>query len=180
MKKVFLIVLALELAVCACGNSSPTATPNTQTTGNWEAFLLGGTDQASLLNFVVAFNVTNSGPLDFTGFSFFNQGACFANGTNEQTENGTATLNTASAGIVTGTLTMNIASATNGNAMALTGTVTGNSNGTTTTTGNLTNGVVVGTWTLTGAAGDPSCSVPSGTFVMCQNPTGGTCPAPVT
>jgi hypothetical protein len=180
MTKLALIVLALELAVCGCGNSTPSATNNTQTTGNWEAFLTGGTDQASLLNFVVAFNVTNTGPLDFTGFSFFNQGACFANGINDETQNGSATLNTASAGTVTGTLLMNVISTTNGNALALTGTLTGNSNGTTTTTGNLTNGVVVGQWTLTGEAGDPSCNVTNGTFVMCQNPSGGTCPAPTT
>jgi len=183
MKKLALIVLALELAVCGCGNSSPTATPNTQTTGNWEAFLTGGTAQASLLNFIVSFSVKNSGPLDFNSspaISFFNQGACFGTNVNDETLNGTATLNTANAGTVTGTFLLNVISTTNGNALALTGTLTGNSNGTTTTTGNLTNGVVVGQWTLTGGAGDPSCSVPSGTFVMCQNPTGGTCPAPVT
>lgn len=178
MKKLFLIVLALELAVCGCGNSGPTANNNTQTSGNWEAFLLGGTNQASLLNFVVAFNVKNSGPLDFQGFSFFNDGACFSNGTDQETENGSALLNTANAGTVTGTLNLNILSATNGNTLSLSGTLTGTSNGTTTSTGNLTNGVVVGTWTLTGGSGDPSCSVPTGTFTMCQSPTNGVCPAP--
>lgn len=182
MKKLALIVLMLELAVCGCGNSTPTTNNNTQTTGNWEAFLTGGTAQASLLNFVVSFNVTNSGPLDFTdpGVSFFNQGACFGTDVNDETENGTATLNTANGGTVTGTLNMNIVSTTNGNTLTLSGTLTGNSNGTTTTTGNLTNGVVVGTWSLSGGGGDASCTG-SGSFLMCQNPTsGGTCPAPTT
>ncbi|HEX3819094.1 MAG TPA: hypothetical protein VHW45_02120 [Candidatus Sulfotelmatobacter sp.] len=185
MKKLALIVLALELAVCGCGNPNPTATPNTQTTGNWEAFLSGGTAQASLLNFVVTFTVTNNGPLDFPTtppISFFNQGACFGTNVNDERLNGTATLNTANAGTVTGTLNLNVISTTNANTLMMSGTLTGNSNGTTTTTGNLTNGVVVGQWTLTGAAGDPSCSMPSpgGTFVMCQDPVNGTCPAPTT
>ncbi len=178
-------MLALELAVCGCGNSSSHCDSKYANHRK-----LGGLShsavptQASLLNFVVSFNVTNSGPLDFNSSpaSLLQSGGLLCNGTNERrnTErDGHAEHRMA--GIVTGTFTMNIDfRTTNGNAMALTGTLTGNSNGTTTTTGNLTNGVVVGPWTLTGAAGDPSCSVPSGTFVMCQNPTGGTCPAPVT
>lgn len=184
MKKLALIVLALELAVCGCGNSSPTANNNTQTTGNWEAFLSGGTAQASLLNFIVGFSVENNGPLQFNSppIAFINQGACFGTSVNDETLNGTATLNTANGGTVTGTLTLNVISATNGNTLSLTGTLTGNSNGTTTSVGKLTNGVVVGTWTLSGAGGDPSCAVSSPQpFVMCQTPTsGGTCPAPTT
>ena len=183
MKKLALIVLALELAVCGCGKALRRRRRIPKPPEIGRPFLTGGTAQASLLNFIVSFSVKNSGPLDFNSspaISFFNQGACFGTNVNDETLNGTATLNTANAGTVTGTFLLNVISATNGNALALTGTVTGNSNGTTTTTGNLTNGVVVGQWTLTGGAGDPSCSVPSGTFVMCQNPTGGTCPAPVT
>jgi hypothetical protein len=171
MKKLaFLMVLALELAVCSCGSStSAPTTTNTATTGNWEAQLTGGADQASLLNFVTSFSVTNTGPLNITGFSFINAGKCFANGVNGSTETGTATLITGSANQVTGTLDFTVKSVTPaGNTLSLTGNLTGTSNGTPTTTGTLSNGVVVGTWTLTGGAGDSTCAVPQGNFVMCQ------------
>jgi hypothetical protein len=169
MKKLLLLVLALEFAVCGCGNKTTTTTASTSTSGNWEAKLTGGTEQASLLNFVVAFSVTNSGPLDITGFSFINDGACFATGVNGENETGSATFTTASTGAVTGTLNLGVNSLSPaGNILTMTGALTGNSNGTTTTTGTLTNGVVVGTWTLSGGAGDPSCSG-SGSFVMCEN-----------
>jgi hypothetical protein len=169
MKKfAILIGLALELAVCGCGSSSPSTQVNTTTSGNWEARMTGGTDQASLLNFVTAFSVTNSGPLNITGFGFINSGKCFANGANQETVTGSATLNSASTGAVTGTLSLNVKSVTPaGNSLALTGNLTGTSSGTTGTTGTLSNGIVVGTWTLTGGQGDPSCTG-SGAFLMCQ------------
>jgi len=170
MKKLgILTVLALQIAVCACGTSPNTSTTNnTQATGNWEAILTGGIQQASLLNFVTTFSVTNSGPLDITGLSFFNSGACFGTGANATTESGSAKLTTASAGSVTGTLTLTVNSQTpSGNSLTLTGDLTGTSNGTTSTTGTLSNGVVVGTWKLTGGQGDPSCTG-TGSFVMCQ------------
>ena len=180
MKKLAcLIVLALELAVCGCGsNTIAPATTNTSTTGSWEAQLTGGTDQASLLNFVTFFSVNTSGPLTITDFSFFNAGKCFANGTKGSTESGTATLNTGSAGQVTGTLDFKVVSTVPaGNTLELKGTLTGTSNGTPTTTGILSNGVVVGTWTLTGGAGDASCAVPNPQpFIMCQGSN--TCTAP--
>jgi hypothetical protein len=170
MKKLAcLIGLALELAVCGCGsNTIAPKTTNTSTAGNWEAQLTGGTDQSSLLNFVTSFSVTNSGPLTITGFGLINAGKCFANGVNGSTESGSATLVTGSANQVTGTLNFKVVSTTPaGNTLALTGNLTGTSNGTPTTTGTLSNGVVVGTWTLTGGAGDSSCTG-SGNFVMCQ------------
>ena len=180
-KLAILVMLAVELAVCGCGNNTPSTVTNTSTTGNWEAFLIGGDLQASLLNFVVAFNVTNSGPLNISGFAFFNQGACFGTVANAEKETGTANFTTSTANAVTGTFNMTVNSTTNGNVLTLTGSLTGTSNGTTTTTGTLSNGVVVGTWSLKGGQGDPSCSVPQGTFTMCQNPTtGGVCPAPTT
>jgi hypothetical protein len=113
--------------------------------------------------------VTNSGPLSISGFHFFNNGKCFGNNVNDSTETGTATLVTGSANQVTGTLDFTVNSVTPaGNTLSLTGNLTGTSNGTPTTTGTLTNGVVVGTWSLTGGAGDPTCSVTQGNFVMCQ------------
>ena len=173
MKKLaILLAIALEMAVCGCGNSTPTSTiTTTASSASWEAQLTGGTGQASLLNFVVTFSANTTGPLNVTGFSFFNQGACFTTTAKSQTVSGTATLTTTATDTVTGPFALTIKSNSNSNTLQLTGTVTGTSSGTTTTIGNLTKGVVVGTWTLNSS--DSNCtggaaSPPSGTFVMCQ------------
>jgi hypothetical protein len=176
MKKLAIIlVMALEIAVCGCGGNttSTTSTPTTSTNGNWESQLINGTGQSSLLNFVVSFSVNNTGPLDITGFSFFNANSCFQTGTDAETESGTATLSTTNAGTVSGPFTLTITAAGTGTALGLTGTITGTSNGTTTTTGTLSGGSVVGTWTLKpGANADSSCTaVTDGTFIMCQGAT---------
>ena len=171
MKKLLttLMVLALEFSVCACGsNPSNSTVNNTTTAGNWEAQLSGGTEQASLLNFVVTFAVTNSGPLNVTGLGFLNQSSCFGNLATDQTETGNASFTTSNAGQVTGTLDLTIKSNSTGSVLALTGQLTGTSNGTTTTVGSLTNGVVAGTWTLTPGTSASSCNSGSGSFVMCQ------------
>jgi hypothetical protein len=186
MKKVatLLLMVALEIAVCACGNP-PTNKTTTQAKGNWEALLTGGTAQAAHLNFVTEFNVTpneagTAEPLDITGFGFFNQGACFAtdqNGISTENESGTATITTnTGTNQVTGTLTLTVDSLTPaGNTLTLTGNLTGTSNGSTTTIGVLSNGVVQGAWTLTGGAGDSSCTG-GGSFIMCQDAN--TCTVP--
>jgi hypothetical protein len=182
MKKLaILIVLALELAVCGCGGNttSSTETPTTSTNGNWEAQLINGTGQSSLLNFVVSFSVNDTGPLDINGVSFFNQNSCFQAGLNTTTESGTATLSTTNAGTVSGPFTLTITAAGTGTKLTLNGTIAGTSNGTTTTTGTLSNGNVVGTWTLKpGSGADQSCTpVPANstdaqpTFIMCQGAT---------
>jgi hypothetical protein len=173
MKKLALMaLLALEMATCGCANSTNPNTPNTEAKGNWEAQLTGGTDQAALLNFVTAFNVTNSGPLNITGFGFFNSGACFGTGTTAETETGTANFTTSSTNTVSGTLDMTITSTTTGSVLSLSGTLTGTSNGTTTTTGTLSNGVVVGNWSVqttnADCTGAPTSNNP-GTFIMCQD-----------
>jgi len=173
-----LVLLALEFAVCGCANNTPSTVTNTATSGNWEAQLInpsGG--QASLLNFVVSFNVTNSGPLKITGFGFFNDNACFAKDFKSQTETGNASSTTDSTGHVKGTLSLKITSSTTGSVLTLTSNpdgLTGTSNGTTTTTGTLSKGVVVGTWTLTPGAtasanGCNAVNAPDATFVMCQD-----------
>ena len=179
MKKLaILALLALELGVCGCGNGTPKNSTTTTANGNWEALLSGGTGAASELNFVTTFTVTdttgaNNQPLDVTAFSFFNAGACFANGTDTSTWAGNATLNTSGTNQVTGTLTFTVVSRTPaGNTLSLTGSLTGTSNGTTTTTGTLSNGVVSGTWTLSGSSG---CTG-GGTFIMCQGSN--TCTVP--
>ena len=175
MKKLaILTLLALEIAVCGCGNSKPSDTVSTSTSGNWEAQLTGGTGGASQLNFVTSFSVTNSGPLSITGFGFINAGPCFSTTLNAENESGSATFATDSTGAVTGTLTYSVQSS-GGNSLSLSGNLTGNSNGTTTTTGTLSNGVVAGTWQLTGGQGDPSCTG-TGDFIMCQGTN--TCTVP--
>ncbi len=173
MKKLALLALALELAVCGCGTSgAPSNVTNTQATGNWEAQLTGGTEQASLLNFVTTFTVTNSGPLDVTGFGFFNAGSCFSTGTNAETLAGNASFTTSSTNTVTGTLTLTVTSTTTGSVLTLgtptPATLTGTSNGTTTTTGTLSNGIVVGQWSLSPGNNATSCNAGSGSFIMCQ------------
>ena len=173
MKKlVFLMVLALELAICGCGsNTIANPSTNTAASGNWEAQLTGGFDQSSLLNFVTAFRIFDTGPLDISSFNFYNEGKCFANGTIDvpgSRETGTATLITGSADQVTGTFNFKVTSISPpGNVLTMTGNLTGTSNGTPQVTGTLSNGVVVGTWTLSGGAGDASCAG-SGNFIMCQ------------
>jgi hypothetical protein len=173
MKKLALVaLLALEFAVCGCGTSgSPQTFTNTEATGNWEAQLSGGTDQAALLNFVTNFTVTNNGPLNVTGFGFFNAGSCFATGTNAESVTGTANFGTnVATNQVTGTLGLTITSTTNGSVLTLKdGTLTGTSNGTTSTTGTLSNGVVVGQWSLQPGSGTTGCNSAQGTYILCQD-----------
>jgi hypothetical protein len=167
-KLAFVAVLALELAVCACGTStSNTSVVNTTANGTWEATLTGGSANTSLLNFVTQFTVTDQGPITITSVAFFNVGpnACFTTGLNEENETGSANFGTNSNGTVVGTLSLTINSVNPpGNTLVLTGNLTGTSNGTTTTTGVLSNGVVSGTWTLKGTSG---CTG-NGNFLMCQ------------
>ncbi len=174
MKKlVFLLVLALELAVCGCGsNTIAPTTSNTSASGNWEGQITGGSGQASLLNFLTTFSIYDTGPLDIKYFGFFNDGACFTKGTVSQpgsSETGTAALTTdTQTDQVTGTFSLTVLSIMpKGNKLFLQGNITGTSNATPQVTGILSNGVVEGTWTLTGGAGDPSCSG-TGNFIMCQ------------
>ncbi|HTW30180.1 MAG TPA: hypothetical protein VMD76_00785 [Candidatus Sulfotelmatobacter sp.] len=168
-----LIALALLLPVGGC-TDTPRSVNVTTSNGNWEAVLLNGTGQASLLNFVVDFSVTDTTgnanePLDITGFSFFNQGSCFTNGHDAESYSGEATLDTSASGLVTGTLNMSITSSTNGSMLTLQGNLTGTSNGTTTTTGTLSNAVVTGTWSLTPGKDATGCNaVVSEPFIMCQ------------
>jgi hypothetical protein len=168
MKKLaILLVLALEMALCGCGNSTPNNTPSTSASGNWEAQLSGSQGfDPNLLNFITGFSVgSGGGALDVTSVSFFNSSPCFAS---SASGNGSATLTTSSSGQVTGTMNLTINSGSGGNSLALTGQVSGTSNGT--SNGTLSNGVFWGTWTLTSS--DTKCTGgitnPAGTFTMCQ------------
>ncbi len=160
MKKlVLLALLALELAVCGCGNSTNASNvPTTaSSSSNWEAILSGGAAQAGVLNFVTTFSVgTGGGTLDITYFSFLTSGPCFGT----QTENGSAVFTTSSTNQVTGTLTYTVTGTSTSSVLTLNGdTVKGTSNN-----GTLQSGAVSGTWTLTGPTG---CSG-SGSFILCQ------------
>jgi hypothetical protein len=192
MKKLaLLLVLAVEVAVCGCGNPPIKTVVTTNTSGNWEAQLFSNNAPVSDLNFVTSFNITNgtnttvsNEPIEITGFGFFNSGACFDTGLTAQTETGTATLNTNNAGQVTGSFTFVITSKTiPANVLTLTtspnGELTGTSNGTTTTIGTLSKGVVVGTWTLKSSNSSCNNSNPNNTntFLMCQGAATCTPPA---
>lgn len=144
-----LMLLALELATVGCGSNNNNNNNNTSVGGDWEAQLFGGTGQASLLHFVVSFNAIDSGPLDITGFAFFNHGACFStNDLKSNSGSGDASFTTSNAGKVYGTLDLTVVSKTTGSTLSLAGTLTGTSNGTPTSTGALSNGVVVGKWSM--------------------------------
>jgi len=175
-----LLVVGLGCVVWGCGNNVPRTVTNTTTTGNWEAQLIDPTGgPGTQLNFVVSFNVTNNGPLDITGFAFFNQGPCFTTGLTTSTQSGNASFTTNTAtGQVIGNLNLTITSTTNSSVLTLTSNpngLTGTSSGTLTTTGVLSNGVVVGTWTLKNST-DSGCNSPAQgtngtgfTFIMCQD-----------
>ncbi len=189
MKKVvILVLLALLSLLCGCGKSNPPNAITTNTSGNWEAQLTGGTGAAADLNFVINFTVSNTTGesaqgLSISGFSFINDGPCFLTGVSATTQAGSATITTLSTSQVTGsmsmTITSNAASGTQqGTVLTLTSVdgVFGTSSGTTATSGTLSNGIVVGTWSLssTVAANQAMCGTPTtapiqGSFIMCQN-----------
>jgi hypothetical protein len=181
MKKLaFLLALALELAVCGCGTTPPNPVITTSINGLWEARMLGGTGEASELGFTTTLIPENSGPLNISSFAFFNQGTCFDNGLNVVNVAGSANFTTnPGTDQVTGSLKLTVNSITpSGNVLTLIspdGGLTGISNGTTTTTGTLTNGVAVGTWTLSNNSNNAACQG-AGSFIMCQGAA--TCTVP--
>jgi len=191
MKKLaILMLLALELAVGGCSNT-PNKNPTTTTTANgyWEAKLTGGTGESSELNFVTQFIVQDvngyNEPLNVISLNFFNSGTCFSVDGRTATPVGSASYNTnTTTDQVTGTLSLSVTSLSPaGNTLALTSYTpsgfTGTSNGNPTgTTGTLSNGVVVGTWTLTGPCTTGITPPPTGTFIMCQATTTCAPPAP--
>lgn len=177
-----LALLAMALAVYGCGTGTPSSIIRTTTNGNWEAQLTGGLGEASQLNFVTQFTVTNENgigePLDITGLGFINAGQCFSNALNATTEVGSATITVLSTNQVQGTLSLTISSVTPpDNILTLDGTnVYGTASGAAGSTGTLSNGVVTGTWTLTGPCTNGASPAPSGDFIMCQGAA--TCTVP--
>ncbi|HUO24726.1 MAG TPA: hypothetical protein VMU61_03610 [Candidatus Aquilonibacter sp.] len=153
MKQLAVVVLlALELAVLGCGSSTPTNTAPTAASGTWQAVLVGGSGEASTLNFVTTFSVNGDSSLDVTGIQFITVGPCFGAGS---TAGGSLSVSN-STGVVTGPFSFSVQSGT-GNTLTLAGT----ENGT----------VITGTWTLNGSGGcddSDSTTQPSRTFTMCQ------------
>jgi hypothetical protein len=182
MKKfAILLVMALEVALGACAYNAPRQQAITSTAGNWETQLINGTGQASLLNFVVGMSVITNGGLDITGFSFFNQNACFTTGLTAESEAGNVSFTTNNTtGQVVGSLNLTVTSNTTGSVLELNSDpngLTGVSNATLNTPGTLSNGVAVGNWKLTPGSGAGSgCTAQSGRFLMCQGAT--TCSPP--
>jgi hypothetical protein len=195
MKKLaILILLALQLAVSGCG-SSPKTTQAITTNSNsfWEATFTGSGaagDTASELTFTTQFAVSDllgeQQPLDIISLNFINasSNSCFSVNRDTSNAGGQYQFNTStSTDQVTGTLGLTITSTTpSGNVLQLasatdgfTGTSNGNING---TTGTLSDGVVVGTWTLTGSAACGGTNGIQGTFLMCQGATTCSPPAP--
>ncbi len=176
MKKALILpLLLLTLPVGGCGTSSSDV--QTAVGGVWEAQLSGGNDTGQGFSFTADFTVTGAGgSLSFSNFEFLTSGACFP--VNGLTPTGSMALTVNQTNFqVTGTFTLSVSA--NGNVLTLNGNVTGTENGTTGT--QLSNGMVTGTWTLTGtgANGCTDSAGASGSFTMCQSGSSSstTCPA---
>jgi hypothetical protein len=158
--KEFSFLLAVALLLNGCGAST---TPNVQQAsgGVWSSNMLGGEGPASGFTFIAQFTVSNNGALSITNFQFLTQvdGGCFP--VTGATPSGNLNVTFNSADQVSGTFAFKITSG--GNTLTLTSTqVTGTVNGTNNT---LSNGVITGTWALTGGTG---CNNVNGTFTMTQ------------
>jgi hypothetical protein len=188
MKKLaFLALLGLSLAVYGCGSRNlDTTRTNTTASGEWEAHVDGGLGSASELNFVTAFSVTDNGSgtnlsLEITSFSFINAGKCFPNGIDTSSQKGNTTFSTITGtdqvvGQMSYTVGSNVPPGSLLTLSSYTNGFTGISTATQNQTGTLSNGVVVGTWTLTNNDSSNTDCTGNGTFIMCQ--AAATCTAP--
>ncbi len=157
------ILLSLVLMLSGCGDTNSV---QAGVGGIWSASLTGGDGEASGFSFVAQFTLSGSS-LSFSSLQFINynqsgnqQASCFPLSPPTSSDTGSSDLSANSAGQVTGTMSIIVTSG--GNTLTLTSTtVSGTIN---TNTNVLSNGVVTGTWTITGAT---ACSG-SGTFTMTQ------------
>jgi hypothetical protein len=178
MKKLAVgVLLGLAIILSSCATSTVNPQIVTSTAGDWEGVLLGGTQDASKLNFVIVFssiNINGYGikPLTITNFNFLNNTSCFPvpKGVTGQPVSGTANLTTNNANQVSGQIIITVTSAPPANSTLI---LTSDALSGTNSNGNMTAGAVTGTWTLTSSS--PSCpAVPksvNATFTLCQNAT---------
>jgi hypothetical protein len=163
MRKIFILLL-LTLTAGGCGSNSSDV--QTAVGGVWEAQLTGGNDTGQGFSFTADFSVSGSGgTLSFSNFEFLTSGDCFP--VDGLTPSGSMALTVNQSNFqVTGTLSLTITAG--GNVLTLNGNVTGTENGSEGT--QLSNGMVTGTWTLTGsgATGCNDSSGASGSFTMKQ------------
>lgn len=160
MKQVaILLLLALFLNGCGSGSSDVQSAVG----GTWESQMLGGSSGASGFSFITEFNVTGAGgSLTIDTFQFLTAGPCFPIDGGTINGNMILTVNPDTFA-VTGPFVMTVVSGIN--TLTLNGTVTGTENGTTGT--ELIDGMITGTWTLTGSSG---CTDPTGgSFTMTQS-----------
>ena len=160
MKEVAILLL-VALMLNGCGSTTPTV--QSASGGIWQSAMLGGEGPASGLSFITQFTVANSGAISVSNFQFLNSipGGCFLVIGEDPSGILLASYNTADQVVPPFTFTFTVVSG--GNTLTLTGTsMTGQLN---TTTDTLSNGVIMGNWTVTGGTG---CNNVSGTFTMTQ------------
>ena len=158
--KEFAVLLLLALMLNGCGDNH-VANPQVAAGGIWQSEMIGGDGTASGLSFITQFTVANNGAMNITSFQFLTQidGGCFpvANGPRPT---GTLKVTPNSANQVSGTFSFSVVSGPN--TLTLTSTsVSGTLNGINDT---LSDGVIIGTWTVKGAG---TCNT-DGTFTMTQ------------
>lgn len=159
MKEVAILLL-LTVMLSGCGT-----TPSVQAGvgGIWAAVLVGGEGQASGFSFNTQFTVSGSA-LSFSSLEFLNNdpGGCFPLSPALSGDSGTADLSYNSADQLTNS-SVTITVTSGGNTLTLTSiSVTGTIN---TNTNVLSDGLITGTWALTGGAG---CTG-TGSFTMTQS-----------
>ena len=161
MKQIALILI-LTLLIPACGTNSSYV--QQAASGVWQAQLLAEEGAEPGLGFVVQFTVSGTGgTLSFSSFQFLTSNPCFPVSGNGLAPAGSMSLQVNTTTFqVTGSFDFTVSA--NGNTLALTGNVTGTENGVTGT--QLSNGSVLGSWTLTGTG---ACASASGSFIMTQS-----------
>ena len=167
MKEVAILLLA-ALLLNGCSNSTPTV--QSASGGTWQSVMVGGEGTASGFTFITQFTVANNGALSVSSFQFLNSippadGGCFP-ATILTTPTGSLIASFNSDDQVIPPFSFSYVVVSTGNTLTLTGTsMTGTLN---TTNNTLSNGIIMGTWTVQGST---TCTG-SGTFTMTQTTSG--------
>jgi len=153
-------LLLLTLGIAGCGS-----TPTTVTTGTgelWQSAMSGGIGDSSGFSFITEFTVASNGALTISNFQLVNTDSCF--GGADVSEDGTLKLTFNSAGTVTGTFSFTLTSAAGDKVTLTSTTITGTYDDTNDV---LTDGSIIGTWTLLPGS-DSKCVKASGPFTMTE------------